>query len=352
MALTLDNLIQQMLRASEPEDVFGKLGGNPEEGLRRQYRAMAVAAHPDHNPGQWAAANEAFRQLKGWYEAAQRKLADGSYDRAERIRATSGGRTYVGYADPICGDLCDLFLTRCGTDLALLKVARSPRSSDLLQAEARALRRIDKDLAGQPVRAHFPTFIESFTLRDTTGSQRHVNVLRPEHDTYTLAEVLQTYPRGIHPADAAWMFNRTLAALGTAHGMGLVHGAVLPEHVLIRPSDHNGILLDWCYSGSIGEPIKAISRTYADDYPPEVAAKQAATSATDLYMAARLMVRLLGGGDEPPDSTPKPIHALLRACLIPAPARRHSDAWQVLDDFHTILGELYGPPTFRPFRMP
>jgi hypothetical protein len=70
-------------------------------------------------------------------------------------------------------------------------------------------------------------------------------------------------------------------------------------------------------------------------------------------MAARLMVRLLGGGGaEPPPSAPKPIQALLRACLIPAPARRHSDAWQVLDDFHTILGDLYGPPTFRPFRMP
>jgi hypothetical protein len=123
--------------------------------------------------------------------------------------------------------------------------------------------------------------------------------------------------------------------------------------VLIRPSDHNGILIDWCYSVAIGEPIKAISKPYADDYPPEVPAKLGATPATDLYMAARLMVRLLGGsGAEPPPSAPKPIQALLRACLIPAPARRHSDAWQVLEDFHTILGELYGPPTFRPFRMP
>jgi serine/threonine protein kinase len=352
MARTLNEMIHLMLRAIEPEDVFGILGDEPDEELRRQYRALALAAHPDHNPGQWTAANEAFRQLQGWYEAAQSKLAEGTYGTVERIRATSGGRSYVGYREPITGDLCDLFAARENGTPALLKVARSPRSNDLMAAESRALSRIDKELAGQPVRAHFPTLVESFLLRDTAGNQRHVNVLRPEQDVFSLAEVLRAYPQGLHPADAAWMFNRTLAALGTAHGIGLVHGAVLPTHLLIRPSDHNGILIDWCYSVAIGEPIKAISTPYADDYPPEVSARQGATPSTDLYMAARLMVRLLGGsGIAPPDSTPKPIQALLRACLIPAPARRHNDAWQVLEDFRTILGDLYGPPTFRPFRM-
>jgi serine/threonine protein kinase len=345
MVRTLDDLIQLMLRANEPEEVFGHLNGDPEEALRRQYRALAIIAHPDYNPGQWVAANEAFRRLQEWHEAARRKLADGAYGQRERIRISSGGRTYVGYAEPLAGDLCEIFPARYDGQPALLKVARSPRDGDLLQAEAHALRRIDQELGGQAVRAHFPTWIESFRLRDAAGSQRQVNVLRPEAGAHSLAEVLRAYPRGLHPADAAWMFNRTLAALGTAHSLGLVHAAVLPEHMLIRPSDHNGVLIDWCYSVPIGEPIRAISPAYADDYPPEVTARQAATPATDLYMAARLMLRLLGG------SAPKPIQALLRACLIPAPARRHSDAWQVLEDFRSILGELYGPPTFRPFRM-
>ncbi|NTW03361.1 MAG: hypothetical protein HGA19_19150 [Oscillochloris sp.] len=65
------------------------------------------------------------------------------------------------------------------------------------------------------------------------------------------------------------------------------------------------------------------------------------------------LIRLLGGNNgQPPASTPKPIQALLRACLIPSPARRHTDAWQLLEDFREILGNLYGPPAFRPFRMP
>lgn len=352
MARDLNGLIQTMLRAGEPEEIFGDLGHPPEEGLRRQYRALALAAHPDRNPGAWAAANEAFRQLQGWHAAAQRKLAAGAYGKRERIRVAGGGRVYVGYAAPIAGDLCEIFPADDGHAPALLKVARNPRSADLLSAEARALRQIARKLDGEAVRAHFPRYVESLALRDSAGQLRQINVLRPEADTHSLAEVLQTYPAGLHPADAAWMFNRLLAALATAHSLGLVHGAVLPEHVLIRPSDHNGVLIDWCYSVAIGEPIKAISRPNAAAYPPEVPAKQPATPATDLYMAAGLLARLLGGSNgEPPASAPKPIAALLRACRLPSPARRHGDAWQLLEDFSEILQQLYGPPAFRPFHM-
>jgi serine/threonine protein kinase len=185
--------------------------------------------------------------------------------------------------------------------------------------------------------------------------QRHTNVVRAETDYVSLADVLRAYPAGLHPADAAWMFNRMLAALGVIHSLGIVHGAVLPPHVLIRPSDHNGMLIDWCYSVPVGAALQAISMPYAADYPPEVNARLPATPATDLYLAAGCMVRLLGGDHataELPPSVPKPIRLLLRACLIPAPQRRAVDAWQVFEDFQTILGDLYGPRTFRPFHMP
>ena len=71
-------------------------------------------------------------------------------------------------------------------------------------------------------------------------------------------------------------------------------------------------------------------------------------------MAARCMVRLLGGQrstSDLPAGVPQPLQSLLKACLIPAPARRPDDAWEVLDDFKEILERLYGPPAFRPFHM-
>ena len=47
-----------------------------------------------------------------------------------------------------------------------------------------------------------------------------------------------------------------------------------------------------------------------------------------------------------------PIRTLLRACLLPSAQRRVDDAWHVFEDFHEILGRLYGPPQFRQFQMP
>jgi serine/threonine protein kinase len=166
--------------------------------------------------------------------------------------------------------------------------------------------------------------------------------------------VIAARPHGIDAADMAWIFNRLLAALAVAHAQGIVHGAVTPDHLLLRLSDHNGILIDWCYSVEIGSTIAAISPPYRAFYPPEVLAKQPATPATDLYMAAQCMVALLGGdvaaGQIPP-ATPRPIAALLRGCLIPSPHRRAQGAWEIFGEFRDILARIYGPPHFRPFTL-
>lgn len=349
--MDLTQLLQLLHSASRPDEIFG----GEASAIKRRYRELMALAHPDHNPTRRDEAHEAATQLQDWYAQAQRLVAQGAYGRSPRITAQGRLYSYVGYAAPLGGDICDLYPASGGGQPMLLKVARRPHSNDLLQAEGDSLRKIEHGLAGQALRAHFPTLVESFLLRDQAGDQRAVNVLHAEEGYVSLAEVLRAYPAGIHPADAAWMFNRILAALGSAHALGLVHGAVLPTHVLIRPGDHNGVLIDWCYSVESGEALAAISRAYAADYPPEVLAKQPASSATDLYMAARCMLRLLGGDlerQELPPGAPKAIQQLLRACLLPAPLRRANDAWQVFDDFHAILGELYGPPRFRHFQMP
>lgn len=353
--MKLIELLSLLRSATTPADVFGMLTGEPCAALKRRYHELVLVAHPDHNQALIDEANEALKRLHGWYASAQDQVARGVYGRTPRITATTRLHTYAGYASPLRGDVCDLFPVDVDAEQVLLKVTRHPRNNDLLRAEAQTLRRIGRELEGQPVHAHFPTLVEHFLLPDATGTQRHTNVLRVEADTVSLAEVVRAYPAGLNPADAAWIFNRILAALGVAHNLGIVHGAVLPAHVLIRPADHNGVLIDWCYSVQSGEPLKAISQPYASDYPPEVQARQAATPATDLYMGARCMLWLLGGGGEIqrlPSSVPKPIVNLLRGCLLPSPQRRAANAWQLLDDFHEILGEIYGPPVFRPFVMP
>jgi hypothetical protein len=358
MNLTLSALLHQLRCATSPEAIFADLADPKEGTLKRRYRALVAIAHPDHNPNRRAEAGEAFTLLHQWYALAQRQGAPASPGAVPGLDISTKLHHYTSHAAPLHGDLCDLFAATVNGTQVLLKVVRNARNNDLLQTEAQTVRRIDRAMDGQSLRAHFPTLIEQVMLRDAAGSQRQINVLQHEAEYVSLAEVLKTYPNGIEAADAAWMFKRILAALGVIHSLGIVHGALTPDHVLIRLADHNGMLIDWCYSVPFGEPIKAVSPAYVDDYPPEVQARQPASAATDLYMAARCLMRLLSGaqsGTDPsrvlPDRVPKPLRNLLRSCLLASPQRRPNDAWELFDDFEEILHRLYGKPVFRPFAM-
>lgn len=352
------DLMQQLHRlqhAACPEDVFG----GEETAVKATYRHLASQTHPDAHPHDPAAADEAFKLLQQWYAEAQRKIAQGCYGQPLRVKVTSANYVYEGSERPFVGDLCHLYPSYAASQPVLLKMVQHSRNNDLAQAEARVLYQLDQALRGEPLRAHFPTLVESFLLRDSGGAQRQANVLCRESDTVTLADIIAAYPDGIHPADMAWMFNRLLAALAVTHSQGLVHGAVLPPHLLLRPADHNGMLLDWCYSVEIGRPIKAISPPYRSWYPPELLAKQPATPASDLFLAARCMVAVLGGrvaGQEHgivwgKTAVPRPITALLQSCLIPAPHRRPDNGWELFEALRDMLGQLYGPPQFRPFHI-
>ena len=345
-------LLEQLRTARQPEEIFGQ--PTDLEALKRIYRQLVQRVHPDLNTNTTPQAEEAFKLLLNWYAQAKYKMAQGLYGKQLQIDVTSPSSHYQGYDAPISGDLADLYPIELDRQSLLLKIVRKPSNNDLLSAESQALKRVFKATEGQPLQAHFPRLIESFRIDDQMGLIRQCNVLSFETKYVSLADVIESYPQGIDSADAAWMFNRLLAVLGVAHGQGVVHGAVLPNHLLLRLSDHNGMLIDWCYSVAIGESIKAISPTYKAYYPPEIFAKLPATPATDIYMAAICMVAVLGGNvatKQLPPTVPKSIQALLKACLIDAPHRRAYDAWSILEEFHEILGRLYGSPKFRPFAL-
>jgi serine/threonine protein kinase len=353
MNAPLPDLLILLRQAARPEDVFGDLESLA--ALRQSYRRLAAVAHPDRNPGQPHESGEAFRMLGQWYAAGQRLIVQGAYGRPRIIDIVSPRHHYTGSQPPLAGDLCDLFPAAVGGEPVLLKAARAPGNNDLLQAEVKTLQQIDRALAGQPARAYYPALIECFRVQDEDGAEHQTNVLRQELDFVSLAQIHRLFPQGIDAADAAWMFNRVLAALGLCHDLGLVHGCVTLDHILVRLSDHGGMVIDWCYSVEIGASVLAISPPHAADVAPEIHARRPVSPATDLYMAARCVVHLLGGRgpvETLPTRVPRPIRDLLAACLLPSPHRRCNDAWQVMADFGTILRHLYGPPTFRPFLLP
>ncbi|MFG2893565.1 molecular chaperone DnaJ [Streptomyces sp. NPDC048248] len=306
------------------------------------YRRLARLLHPDAAP------------------VAERPLAEAEFARlgalwrrrrdTARPTLTTRRHTYTLGDTRATGDLAVLreaTYERDGTrHPALLKIPRAAADNDLLEREARSLERLARH--GEPRhRAYAPRLIASFRHREAdTGVERRVNALVPLAGFHTLAEVRATHPEGLDPRDAAWMWRRLLVALGWAHRAGRVHGAVLPEHVLIHPDLHGLVLVDWCYSTTLGSRVPALVERHRAHYPPEVAARRPATEATDIHLASRTMGALMG------ERTPQPLRAFLRGCTLPAESRRPHDAWRLLAELDELLDKLYGPRTFRPFTMP
>lgn len=143
------------------------------------------------------------------------------------------------------------------------------------------------------------------------------------------------------------MWRRLLVAMGFAHRAGVIHAAVIPEHVLIHPAKHGLVLVDWCYA--ITEPsgsAVAIPAAYAAWYPAEVRSGRTPGPDLDIWLATRCMTCLMGG------LAPPQLAAFARGCMLPGQHQRPPDAWRLLGELDTVLERLYGPRTFRPFMMP
>ncbi|MBT2209552.1 MULTISPECIES: molecular chaperone DnaJ [Actinomadura] len=333
----LDEALALLDRARVPADLFGD---DAAEAARR-YRRLARLLHPDATRGRTRAA---FIRLTALWRA---------HTGADASVITTRRHSYRVTGDPVRGDLAQLYAAEPDGARVLLKMPRDPRDGDLLEREAVALRQLPKDGDGRFL-PYVPRLVESFRHRDeASGAQRQVNALAALEGFHTLAEVRRAFPGGLDPRDAAWMWRRLLVGLGFAHRAGVLHGAVLPDHVMIHPAEHGLVLVDWCYSvpGCYAgtDPsgrVPAMVDRYADWYPPEVPARGTASPATDIFMATRCVTELMG------DRAPKAMRAFARGCLLPAQRRRPSDAWRLLEELDELLERLYGPRRFRPFHLP
>jgi hypothetical protein len=288
------------------------------------YRRLLRIVHPDVAPApRRAAATEAAAKLSALYDRKNTLTTRrGTYRVGDRIAR---------------GDLADL--TALDDDL-VLKLPRRPADNDLVRAEVAALTTLHG--TGDPrFRAYAPRLVEAFLHQDTAGIRREAVVL----ERLTGFLPLTGMEHRLDPRDAAWIWRRLLTGLGWAHRAGVVHGAVLPEHVLIHPERHGVVLVDWCYSVAPGQPVPAVVSRYRAAYPPEVLAKRAATAATDIHMATGMALRLIA-------DPPAPIERFAAGCRYDAPRMRPQDAWQLLAELDELLEKLYGPRTFRPFPVP
>jgi hypothetical protein len=318
--------------ARSAEDLFGPRTTDPDRRrqARRRYHALASVLHPD-------VAGPADRRA----HAASATLTRLHHEWTHEVRVELRTRTGVyRIGEPFAvGSIANLYEAE---GPHVVKVVRNPALTPLLHGEWHALRQLERFTdRHQWLRPFYPRLLD--TSGEVTKGSRAFTVLDPLREGFvTLRDVQNAYPHGLDGRDYAWMHRRLLKALAGAHRIGLVHGAVTAENVLVHPEQHGIVLVGWSFAVESGQRLLATSRTIT--YPPEVQAGQPVTGATDVHMAHTLMLGLVR------DDEHRQI-AFARGCTQDRPERR-PDAADLLGEYDDLLEELYGPRVFRPFALP
>jgi len=292
----------------------------------------------------------AFRLVK----EREDELAD-----PELPRLWIGGRRYAVLGRLARGEGSDVFLARWDHRLServVLKLLRDEAGGPLLDNEWDVLSRLQE--ATHQGRDHFTRLLPQpiahgearIGVQGTEGSCRVSVFGYASGFIHTADDVRKAYPEGIPPEASVWLWKRVVESLAWVHSTGQVHGAILPEHLLVHARDHGVRLIGWSRSVRNRSPLPAVTTSRREFYPRAVWDGGAATTETDLAMSARCMLWLLSGApDEASSETPKSYAQLLRQC---ADGNSDHSGWELLEEISKIARDNYGPPKYVPFDMP
>lgn len=321
------------------------------KSIKTTYRKLVRSVHPDRVSGDYQAeAESAMRRLEELRADASSALTSGSFGLpvSNLILESSTMRHQCDAKLNRFFDVTNGYRSHTQADnLAvdtIVKIVRQPCDNDLMLAEARSLQLLAKT---DPRHVNFyPELVDSFMVVDERKRLR-VNVISRLDGFVNLEEVVERYPGGISPLDMAWIWRRVLWALGGAHEAGVLHGALVPTHIMIQPALHGVVLVDWCYSlqrsGDNYPPLQALVGAIRDWYPEDILNRQAPTEALDLSFAARSMQFVMARQTVP--------SAIRRYFEEISSGASPESAYQLGLRFDSILEHLgapYYPRVFRP----
>ncbi len=260
------------------------------------------------------------------------------------------------------GDSSDVYTgqrARWPTELVVVKTLRDEKEVDLLENEWRSI----QTLLGSQVRgadtfsALMPQPVTHGKITDGQFLGRQASIFRWQSGfRHTLADVIKTYPQGIPPRASIWVWRRILESLSFIHSSGMVHGAVLPQHLLVQDNEHGIRLIGFGYSGRKGDRLPATVQEKQDLYPGAGKFKPVLTPQMDLCMSARCLSVVLGGdpsAEALPAAVPAPLASIIKrvACLDPD-GKPGEDAWALREELGQLAKDVFGPSQFIPIIMP
>ncbi len=376
----VEQVLAKLTTATTFVAVFGSLPtGDVREkrgALRKQFAYLVNLVHPDHVPPIMKdRAGEAVQRLTDLHAAAKVAVDAGKYEvpfaagstvspKSAEVVLQSPTATYRLSGNPYKeGDFSVLYrgsVVGTGHDV-IIKIASVPAHNTYLEAEIRTLKKFSGADPVSPVGKigrFVPRVLDTFLVSDEDNRRVRATVL-PYLDGYVaVSDIIGAFPNGLDPRDAAWIARRLLAQVLAAQAIKVVHGAIVPDHLLVSLHSHDPLHIGWVHAiedpATTGKRITQVIDRYREWYPEEVFHKEVPDFRTDLYMAGKTIIKLLGGDvrrNTFPTSVPDQLKRIILRCVETSPARRPSNGMQFLDEFTSVVRNVWGK-AWRPLSMP
>ncbi len=246
------------------------------------------------------------------------------------------------------GHSSDVFLAERATRLserAVLKLLRDDADEPLLRREQEALSELEQSTVQGA--AFFSSLLPqrvAYGRTEGASAGKLAALFRaPVGFAHTLSEVQRLRPDGLDPRHVVWLWGRSLELVDWLHRSGFVHGALLPQHVLIDAREHATRLVGFSCAARAGAALTAMDPGAEALYPGDVLGGAGLSTSTDLTMLARTMLTVVA-----PASTPPELARLLESEA--AKSGRHSAA-EVREALRATARRCFGAPVFVPLQL-
>ena len=260
------------------------------------------------------------------------------------------------------GDIADVYSgqrARWPTELVIIKLLRDRTDEAQFNNEWDVLQRLQQSEApgSDTFTMLLPQPVRHGDIRTGLHAGQRASIFRWTSGFYhSFEEVRQAYPRGIPPRASIWIWRRILEILSFIHNSGIVHGAVLPSHLLVQENEHGVKLVGYGAAGQPGQRLRAISQHQASIYPESIQSHSNLTQQLDIVMSARCVVEILGGNPKTgslPNTLPPRLARLVQKIALARPASSSDlNAWTLREELGAIANEVFGSAQFIPIVMP
>jgi hypothetical protein len=255
------------------------------------------------------------------------------------------------------GEIADVYQVRRVRppgELGLLKRLRDEADRPMLEQEWSVLQELlASDAPGAA--AIVPRLTQPIARGTAEGGPRSGStavVLRWAHGfEHTLEDLRAAFPGGLDPRQGVWMWRRVLETLAFVHAAGFVHGAVLPQHLLVERGEHGLRLVGFGCAGRAGAELAALVANHETLYPQELRGGGDVQPHHDLVMSARTLAWTLGADAKGvlPAAVPAKLARLLDDC---GNGQYKGSARQLQEHLGVLARELFGAPSFHPVVLP